>query len=172
MPIFRILVTASRKWPEHMADVIEDELDRQVEWAVKNIPGVQIQLVHGNARGGDRMADRWAYRRRAMRWPVLEPERHPAKWHDPCRAECMPGHRRQDKPAPNRPASRDEFTICPMQGFYRNDHMVLLGADVCLSFVYNGSRGARQCERSARLAGIRTVPIERWSGTIPPSTRG
>lgn len=165
MRTLRILVTASRTWPSSSERVIWDELDRYLQWAIKN--GAQVLVVHGGAAGGDRMAHRWARQRMAEGQPVLEPEVHPARWHDPCRSDCMPGHRRQDKPAPARPGPPTDWTICPMQGFYRNDYMVSLGADVCLAFVFNGSRGARQCALSARKAGIRTVRIERWSRGRP-----
>ena len=39
-------------------------------------------------------------------------------------------------------------------GFVRNQEMVALGADLCLAFVYNESRGTSHCVRAARMAGI------------------
>lgn len=43
----------------------------------------------------------------------------------------------------------------------RNAHMVSLGADICLAFILNGSRGATGCAKLAERAGIPTVPTLR-----------
>ena len=45
-------------------------------------------------------------------------------------------------------------------GFIRNQEMVDLGADVCLVFRYNGSRGATDLLNRARKAGIRCRLID------------
>lgn len=45
-------------------------------------------------------------------------------------------------------------------GPIRNAHMVSLGADVCLAFVRNGSRGASHTAALAKAAGI---PTRRWT---------
>lgn len=42
-------------------------------------------------------------------------------------------------------------------GFKRNAHMVQLGADLCLAFIRNGSRGASHTAALAEAASIPTV---------------
>ncbi len=42
----------------------------------------------------------------------------------------------------------------------RNNEMVARGADVCLAFNYNASKGTKQCARKAEEAGIHTVHID------------
>lgn len=44
-------------------------------------------------------------------------------------------------------------------GFLRNQHMVDLGADLCLAFTRNNSRGTAHCALAAEQAGIPTIWI-------------
>jgi len=40
---------------------------------------------------------------------------------------------------------------------HRNDHMVRLGADICLAFAQSWASGTGHCARAARRAGIETI---------------
>ena len=42
-------------------------------------------------------------------------------------------------------------------GHVRNAEMVVSGADICLAFIENDSRGATGCARMAETAGIPTI---------------
>lgn len=97
-----------------------------------------IVLVHGGCpRGADRIADQWAAYRNAGEWTPVLVERHPADW--------------------NGPAKRGA-------GFARNAEMVKLGADLCLAFIVDASRGATHTADLAEKAGIPTRRYERTSG--------
>ncbi|MET9445047.1 SLOG family protein [Streptomyces sp. NPDC006610] len=89
-------------------------------------------LVHGACpRGADRQAADWAHSA-ATRGLPLKVEAYPANWQ-------VYGRR---------------------AGFLRNARMVALGADVCLAFIHNGSRGASHTAALAEKAGI---PVRRWT---------
>ena len=85
-----------------------------------------VTVVHGCAKGADMIADEWA-REKGRLWPIWA-ERHPADW------------KKYGRRA----------------GFVRNQKMVNLGADVCVAFIKDGSRGATQCADLAEDHSIRT----------------
>lgn len=107
----------------------------------------EFVLVHGRCKSGaDALADAWG------KWMEKNPplirvrvEQHPAGWEQPCRPQCQPGHRRVD------PRGWD---VCPAAGFYRNEDMVHLGADLCLAFVADQSKGATHCASYAESKGM------------------
>ena len=130
----RLLVTGSREWTDRQKIVAELERAR-VEIGDDTI------LVHGDARGVDRLA--------AHLWHCtwgLPAEDYPADWYAPCRAECKPNHRRARFAGGRK--------MCPAAGMYRNAEMVALGADLCLAFILDKSAGATGCARLARKARI------------------
>jgi hypothetical protein len=120
----RILITGSRTWDS--ADVIHDELDLIAMTA--RTQREPITVVHGGARGVDRMSGTWVRQCIADGWPVTE-EIHVPDWDG----------------------------LGKRAGMVRNQHMVDLGADVCLAFIRDNSPGATACARMAETAGIRTV---------------
>lgn len=135
----RILVTGSREWSStfEMRLIIGATLEEF---------GSDAIIVHGNARGADKLAALIA-----GGWGAT-PEPHDPDWTGPCRPECSHG------PRPKR-YGRD---YCPAAGDYRNQLMVDLGADVCLAFLVPPSvspcKGTRDC--AARAAAAK-IPV-RW----------
>ncbi|MFJ9671394.1 SLOG family protein [Streptomyces sp. NPDC101221] len=92
----------------------------------------RLVVVHGACpRGADAHAARWCKTANGFVNGVTE-EAHPANWQ-------LEGKR---------------------AGFIRNARMVNLGADVCLAFIKDGSRGATHTARLADQAGI---PVRRWT---------
>jgi hypothetical protein len=130
----RILITGSRKWDDF--DMIREALTEHTS----HISDMStVTLVHGGAVGADSMAGHLAEQ---MGMVV---EKHPANW-DSCGPDCNPKHL---KP---RPGGRSFY--CPRSGFVRNDKMVKLGADICLAFSLNASRGTEMCADMAEKSGI------------------
>lgn len=155
---FRVLVTGSRIWADQ--PLLRIALS-ECALAAAGLPA-QLVVVHGACRSGaDSMADRWATWAHHAGWNVDPPERHPADWKGPCRTDrpkglmrCRPGHRRPDPRG---------YDTCPAAGFYRNEDMVNLGADVCLAFIVDAegrSKGTRHCIEAATKAGIDVVKFE------------
>ncbi|SES04072.1 SLOG family protein [Streptomyces qinglanensis] len=110
-----------------------------VVWAALNnardealITGRSLVVVHGVCpTGADAQARDWCLTANGFVNGVTE-EHHPANWR-------INGRR---------------------AGFIRNAHMVYLGADLCLAFIRNGSRGASHTAGLAEQAGI---PVRRWT---------
>lgn len=95
--------------------------------------GGPMVVVHGACRSGaDAIASWWVrgHQRHGNPLEITE-EPHPADW-------------RYGKAA----------------GPRRNAEMVALGAQLCLAFIRNSSRGATDCARRAEKAGI---PVRRWT---------
>jgi YspA, cpYpsA-related SLOG family len=92
-------------------------------------PSVPVTVVHGDCpNGADRQASVWVRdAQRGPLWTVTE-EKHPANWQ-------LNGKR---------------------AGFIRNQLMVNLGADLCVAFIRNSSRGASNTAGLAEAAGIPT----------------
>lgn len=91
---------------------------------------VPAVIIHGACHTGADAIASWWVRR--YRFIGLTEETHPADWKL---------HSRSAGPR-------------------RNKAMVDLGADICLAFIRNGSRGATGCADLAEAAGI---PVRRWT---------
>lgn len=66
---------------------------------------------------------------------------------------------------PTEPHPADWDTHGRRAGMLRNNHMVRLGADLCLAFLLPQSRGTRQCAEAAERAGIEVIRI--WEEENP-----
>lgn len=97
--------------------------------------GVSFVVVQGEAKGADLFAKNAAKALKEAGWPITY-ERHPADWQK---------HGRR-------------------AGFLRNEKMVRLGADVCLAFILNQSKGATMCRD---LAARRGIPVRDVLVNIP-----
>jgi hypothetical protein len=126
MPDYRVLVTGSRDWP-HALDLYA-ELSQILSWAW--VSGYStMTVVHGDCpTGADSQASHWCRSPHALAGISVIEEAHPADWKNHGKAA----------------------------GFMRNSVMVGLGADECLAFIYNESRGASHCAGQAEFKGIPT----------------
>lgn len=146
LPTFRMLITGSRSWkdPAPIEQVIYDAAVKAAQL------GKALVVVHGDARGADKLAQGIVLRQRAAGWEYIYEEAHPAPWDAPCVERCRPGHRR---------LRTNGTDYCPAVGTYRNELMVSLGADVCFAFFKDQSNGTRKCAKLADAAGIPVTPI-------------
>lgn len=125
----RVLVTGSRDFSDM------DRVLAALRQVARENPGCHLVVVHGDARGADKIAATIA----AAHPEHLTGEAHPAQW-------------RTSDGAMDRGA-----------GPRRNQLMVDLGADLCLAFYLAGAqnKGTRDCVRRAQAAGITVREI--WS---------
>lgn len=102
--------------------------DLDVEYDLAGGPdGEGLVVVHGGAAGADRLANTWVQLRRGAGFHHVYAEVHLPDW-----------------------------TIGRQAGILRNLKMVNLGADRCLAYIYDNSRGATHCATAANAAGIDT----------------
>lgn len=132
----RILVTGSRDWTDEQA--IADAMF--AEAFPLNDGQTTFVLIEGACPIG---ADSIAHRIATAWGNPWQTERHPADWKRHGGCKCRPDVRKH----------------CGYAGFRRNAEMVALGADVCLAFIKDGSKGATHCANLAEQAGIRTVRV-------------
>jgi len=131
MKPYRVLVTGSRDWPTPA--LVWGALNDTRDEAL--ISDRHLVIVHGACpRGADDHAAKWCKTATQFVNGITE-ETHPANW-------------------------RPGGVFDRAAGFRRNADMVALGADVCLAFIRNGSRGASHTAARAEQAGI---PVRRWT---------
>mgnify|MGYP001605677901 CR=1 FL=1 len=150
---FRCLVTGSRDWLDE--GVVYAALDAMWTGAIGGDYAGLI-VVHGAAKGADRMAYRW-YRSRARQGWAVAQEPHAADW-------AKHGRR---------------------AGIVRNQAMVRLGADVTLAFIApcadpkckrakpHGSHRTTHCADLAERSGIHVERFRPIRAVVPvglPST--
>lgn len=135
-PSHRIIITVSRRWRDWLT------MQGVLRTLHTNMP--DAVLVHGDCHRGDKDA--------ARLWTKMggATEAHPADWRNCDPHRCDPTHRKVNK---------YNGSYCPTAGFRRNQHMVDLGADVCVAFVVDSSSGAMDCATRAEGAGIHVQMI-------------
>lgn len=148
----RILITGSRGWTDRttIGRIIMNQINMYCPMLMDANGNPdrrdvsQVTIVHGAARGADQLAGVWA-------------------------AGCEPPLTTEPHPVTNADWSRNPRVA----GYMRNEHMVGLGADVCIAFILpcmsetcrriesHGSHGASHCADLAELSGIETLRITR-----------
>lgn len=127
----RILITGSRDWPDE--EFVWDMIDLAVRHrSAFDCDHKTITVVHGACpKGADFHAANYCEDQASFleaEGITLVEERHPANWKD----------------------------LGKRAGFARNEHMVNLGADICLAFIKDNSRGASHTANLAEERGIST----------------
>ncbi|ASR75964.1 DprA-like DNA processing chain A [Mycobacterium phage GenevaB15] len=138
----RVLITGSRDWTDRHAVglALQSELEKHGE----------ILILNGMCeRGADLHAHEY-YLMHGSKW-VREKE-FPADWSRDCTSSCY-----------HKPRFKNGQRYCPLAGHLRNQAMVDFGADVCLAFPLEDSRGTYDCMKRAKKAGI-TVHNLGWGG--------
>jgi hypothetical protein len=119
--------------------------DKDFIWNVLDLALAELRdvtVVHGACgKGADAIAQGWVRHHLINRRnEQVRAERHPADWSQFGRAA----------------------------GFRRNAAMVQLGADLCLAFIRDGSKGATNCADLAERAGIETRRFEYYAHSVEP----
>lgn len=126
----RILVTGSREWSDYNSVV--RALTVAIETLHTENPDVKtITVVHGGARGADRMAGRFVDQARDFlrgKGITLKEEIHPV--------------------------TPEEWKRSRGAGLARNQKMVDLGADIAVAFQKAGSKGTQHCINACKKADI------------------
>ena len=139
----RVLVTGSQLWTDKKH--VFEELDWLLEKACSDEFEYVFTLVHGYCpNGADAHADEWGILRKNQGFPIVI-ERHPADWNGP--------HKRG-------------------AGYARNAEMVALGADHCLAFILDESKGSTHTANLAEKAGIATQIFRSTSVTTETQSGG
>ena len=119
--------------------------DKDFIWNMLDVLLAELRhviIVHGACpKGADAIAQGWVRHHLINRRnSQVRAERHPADWQQHGRAA----------------------------GFRRNAEMVRLGADLCLAFVRDNSRGATNCADLAERAGIEVRRFEYYAHSEEP----
>lgn len=142
----RLIVCGSRQFSGRLA--LRTALNRFFD----QVPaGMTLTVVTGGEQdpaestNADRIAQEWADELKADGLPARR-EDHPARWEDPCREACQPGHR----------VMRRGRLICPAAGPYRSEEMCALGASYGLAALETGTRseGTKKCLLAMARHGI------------------
>ena len=158
---FRVIVTGSRAWanPRLVFAAL-----RAVESEALERGCSEVILVEGGCpTGADTIARRFLEaRQQAAHRPRWTLETFHAAWDycdDQREPRCPPyGHRQRKRPGDiHHPGQLPDY--CPRSGPRRNRAMIEEGADLCLAFIRNHSRGTTGCAEMAKLRGIETQTV-------------
>ncbi len=154
MEEFRLIVTGSREWSDHLG------LRGALGGILGMLPaGFTLVVVNGGhenpdySTNADRIAQEWAAEMKGEGLPVTQ-EPWPADWEGPCRSDgpsgmpgCEPGHRRVVR----------GVSLCPAAGPYRNRAMCDAGGDWGLAALKVGTKstGTKGCIIEMIRHGIR-----------------